>query len=56
MTVDEVLDDLQDRLLNAAAELDRAAATHNYDSDEHKRLRAKRSGVMLALDYTRAYR
>ena len=55
MTVDEVLNDLQDRLLNAVDQLDQKAADHR-DPEESRRLRAKAHGVMLALDYTRAYR
>ena len=55
MTVDDLLDDLQDRLLNAAVQLDQKAAGHR-DPEESCRLRAKSHGVMLAYDYTRAYR
>ena len=54
MSVDEVLDDLQQRLHKAAGGLVMAASPDR--PKEYARLMAKRDGVMLALDYTRAYR
>lgn len=47
-------DDLRGRLVRAADELDKLST--DADEADFVRLRAKRSGVLLALDYMQGYR
>ena len=55
MTMVENWPDLRERLIRAAEELDTLSRCSKQDESSRARLRAKRSGVLLALDYMRGY-
>jgi hypothetical protein len=56
MTVNEVLDDLSERLERAEARLLAAAARRPLAPSELIRLTSKAEGLALARDYLRSYR